>query len=420
MTSRPPQFSDQTDMPNTILVVDDEPDLELLITQRFRREIRDRTMRFVFASNGQDALRQLDLQGGADLVLTDINMPVMDGLTLLANLNERYPLLKSVIVSAYGDMTNIRAALNRGAFDFVTKPIDFHDLSITLSRGIQEALTQKQAARDRERLVAFARELDVAKRIQQSIVPRRFPPFPHRADLAIHASMQPARSVGGDFYDYFFIDEHRLAFAIGDVTGKGVPAALFMAVSRTLLRATAARGSSPGACLASVNDALCAEDVGGMFVTCFYGVLDTRTGSIEMCNAGHNPPYILRADGSVEPTPQVGGFMLGMFPETVYESTTVDLGPGDSLVLYTDGVTEAVNPTDEQYEEERLEATLRHLSTNGATATAEQLVAGVATDVAQFASGAPQADDITLLVLTWAGRGQRGGSVTCDKVPVTL
>jgi sigma-B regulation protein RsbU (phosphoserine phosphatase) len=331
-------------------------------------------------------------------------MPVMDGLTLLANLNERYPLLKSVIVSAYGDMANIRAALNRGAFDFVTKPIDFQDLALTLTRSIQEARTKRQAASDHERLVALARELDVARRIQQSIVPTRFPPFPHRTDVAIHASMQPARSVGGDFYDYFFIDEHRLAFAIGDVTGKGVPAALFMAVSRTLLRSTAARGSSPGECLASVSTSLCAEDVGGMFVTCFYGVLDTRTGRIEMCNAGHNPPYILRADGSLEHTPQAG-VMLGMFADASYDSATVDLRPGDSLVLFTDGVTEAANTGDEQFEEERLEATLQRLAAAGGQVTAEQIVAGVMADVEQFASGAPQADDITMLVLTWAAQG---------------
>jgi phosphoserine phosphatase RsbU/P len=395
-------------MPHTILVVDDEPDLELLINQRFRREIRDRTMRFVFASNGQDALRQLDAQGDADVVLTDINMPVMDGLTLLANLNERHPLLKSVIVSAYGDMANIRAALNRGAFDFVTKPIDFQDLAVTLSRSIKEARTKRQAAHDHERLVALARELDIAKRIQQSIVPKRVPAFPGRAEIAIHGSMQAARSVGGDFYDYFFIDDHRLAFAIGDVTGKGVPAALFMAVSRTLLRATAARGSSPAECLASVNDTLCAEEVGGMFVTCFYGVLDTRTGCTQICNAGHNPPYILRGNGSVEPTPQVGGFMLGMFADAIYEATTVDLDPGDSLVLYTDGVTEAVNAAEEPYEEERLEATLRRLAATGATVT-EQIVGGVMADVEQFSSGAPQADDITVLALTWAAQASAAG-----------
>jgi len=239
--------------------------------------------------------------------------------------------------------------------------------------------------------------------------PPRSTLFPYttlfRSDVAIHASMQPARSVGGDFYDYFFIDEHRLAFAIGDVTGKGVPAALFMAVSRTLLRSTAARGSSPSECLASVNTSLCAEDVGGMFVTCFYGVLDTRTGRIEMCNAGHNPPYILRADGSLARTPQAGGFMLGMFANASYDSATVDLRPGDSLVLFTDGVTEAVNSGDDQFEEERLETTMQRLAAAGGQVTAEQIVAGVIADVQQFASGAPQADDITMLVLTWAAQG---------------
>jgi phosphoserine phosphatase RsbU/P len=391
-------------MAHTILVVDDEPDLELLITQRFRREIRDRTMRFGFASNGEDALKQLAAQGDTDVVLTDINMPVMDGLTLLSNLNERHPLLKAVIVSAYGDMANIRTALNRGAFDFITKPIDFQDLAITLSKSIHEALTQKQAARDRESLIAFSRELDVAKRIQQSIVPRRFPPFPHRADIAVHASMQPARSVGGDFYDYFFVDDHHLAFAIGDVTGKGVPAALFMAVTRTLLRATAMSGSAPSDCLASVNNALCGEDTGALFVTCFYGVLDTRTGRVEMTNAGHNPPYVLRADGRVEPTPQTGGFMLGMFAGTPYAAGTIELGPRDSLVLYTDGITEAVDTSDGQYGEDRLEACLGRIPSGG-TVSAERIVAEVAADVELFAGGAAQADDTTLLVVTWAPQG---------------
>jgi phosphoserine phosphatase RsbU/P len=396
-------------MSHTILVVDDEPDLELLITQRFRREIRERSMRFVFASNGQDALAQLEAVEDTDVVLTDINMPVMDGLTLLSNLNERHPLLKAVIVSAYGDMANIRTALNRGAFDFITKPIDFQDLAITLGKSIQEASTRKQAARDRERVIAVARELEVAKRIQQSIVPRRFPPFPNRTDIAIHASMEPARSVGGDFYDYFFLDDHRLAFAIGDVTGKGVPAALFMAVTRTLLRATALRGLPPGDCLASVNDALCGEDAGALFVTCIYGVLDTRTGQIEMCNAGHNPPYVLRADSRLDATPQSGGFMLGMFAGTPYASASLQLGPGDSLVLYTDGVTEAADTSDGQYGETRFEACLRRAAAQGPV-SAQQIVEAVTADLALFSGTAPQADDTTLLVVAMAAQGSAAGA----------
>jgi len=388
-------------MPHTILVVDDEPDLELLITQRFRKQIRDHTLQFVFASNGQEALSVLDTLGDTAVVLTDINMPVMDGLTLLANLNARYPLLRAVIVSAYGDMANIRTALNRGAFDFITKPIDFQDLATTLDKSLKEAVARRRAAEDHERLVAIRKELDVARRIQESIVPRQFPPFPNRTDIAVHASMEPARSVGGDFYDFFFVDDHRLALAIGDVTGKGVPAALFMAVSRTLLRATALRGLPPDECMRSVNETLCADSGGAMFVTCFYGVLDTRTGLLEFCNAGHNPPMRLQSDGHVESTELTGGFMLGAFCGAAYRAGSLQLGPGDTLVLFTDGVTEAADASDDQYGDERLASCLgRH-----AGASAEDLVRAVVNEVVEFAAGAPPADDTTVLAITWAAHG---------------
>jgi phosphoserine phosphatase RsbU/P len=388
-------------MPNTILVVDDEPDLELLINQRFRKQIRERSLEFLFASNGEEALRVLDRQGSMDVVLTDINMPVMDGLTLLGKLNERFPLLKSVIVSAYGDMANIRTALNRGAFDFITKPIDFQDLSLTLDKSLQEALVRKQAAQDRDGLIALRKELDVARRIQESIVPRRFPPFPHRSDVAVHASMVPARSVGGDFYDYFFVDDQRLVFTIGDVTGKGVPAALYMAVTRTLLRATASRGLRPHECLAAANDALFEDTDAAMFVTCFHAVLDTSTGVIEFSNAGHNPPYVLRADGLVETTAEAGGFMLGAFPGSAYDHATLRLQPGDTLVLFTDGVSEAVGPLEELYGDERLLGCLEGLCRG----PCNEFVRGVLADVQTFAAGTPAADDTTILTITWAPQG---------------
>jgi phosphoserine phosphatase RsbU/P len=388
-------------MPNTILVVDDEPDLELLINQRFRKQIRERSLEFLFASNGEEALRVLDRQGSMDVVLTDINMPVMDGLTLLGKLNERFPLLKSVIVSAYGDMANIRTALNRGAFDFITKPIDFQDLSLTLDKSLQEALVRKQAAQDRDGLIALRKELDVARRIQESIVPRRFPPFPHRSDVAVHASMVPARSVGGDFYDYFFVDDQRLVFTIGDVTGKGVPAALYMAVTRTLLRATASRGLRPHECLAAANDALFEDTDAAMFVTCFHAVLDTSTGVIEFSNAGHNPPYVLRAGGLVETTAEAGGFMLGAFPGSAYDHATLHLRPGDTLVLFTDGVSEAVGPLEELYGDERLLVCLEGLCRG----PCNEFVRGVLADVQTFAAGTPAADDTTILTITWAPQG---------------
>jgi sigma-B regulation protein RsbU (phosphoserine phosphatase) len=298
-------------------------------------------------------------------------------------------------------MANIRTALNRGAFDFITKPIDFQDLSLTLDKSLQEALVRKQAAQDRDGLIALRKELDVARRIQESIVPRRFPPFPHRSDVAVHASMVPARSVGGDFYDYFFVDDQRLVFTIGDVTGKGVPAALYMAVTRTLLRATASRGLRPHECLAAANDALFEDTDAAMFVTCFHAVLDTSTGVIEFSNAGHNPPYVLRAGGLVETTAEAGGFMLGAFPGSAYDHATLRLQPGDTLVLFTDGVSEAVGPLEELYGDERLLGCLEGLCRG----PCNEFVRGVLADVQTFAAGTPAADDTTILTITWAPQG---------------
>ena len=159
-----------------IMVVDDEPDLEVLITQKYRKKIRNNELEFVFASNGVDALKKLKHNGDIDILLTDINMPEMDGLTLLAKINEDYPLLKAVIISAYGDMANIRLAFNRGAFDFLTKPIDFEDLAITIDKTLSEARLIKQAVTDRDRLVAIQNELEVAREIQSAMVPQIFPP----------------------------------------------------------------------------------------------------------------------------------------------------------------------------------------------------------------------------------------------------
>ena len=387
-------------MPHKILVVDDEPDLEILITQKFRKRIREQDLDFVFAGNGQEALAKLESNGGMDVVLTDINMPVMDGLTLLSNLRQHHPMLRSVIVSAYGDMSNIRMALNRGAFDFITKPIDFRDLEITLDRTIREAVAQKEAAADRERLLALQKELDVAREIQESIVPREFPPFPEREDVAIHASMLPAKEVGGDFFDFFLIDRDRIGFAIGDVSGKGVPAALFMAVSRTLLRATASRGFAPDECMQQVNQTLHQESISSMFVTCFYGVLNTRTGEIHCSNGGHNPPYILRADGRVEAVEVFGGLILGAFRHAAYEKREIGLQPGDCIFLYTDGITEAMNPDGEQFTSERLVESLK--SVNGSAV--EEIVRKVIENVRRFTAGAAQSDDMTILAIRYSGR----------------
>ena len=265
----------------------------------------------------------LDRKGDMAVVLTDINMPVMDGLTLLGKLNERFPLLKSVIVSAYGDMANIRTALNRGAFDFITKPIDFQDLSLTLDKSLQEAIVRKQAAQDREGLIALRKELDVARRIQESIVPRRFPPFPHRQRRG-RARQHGAGALGGRRLLRLLLRRrppaglldrrrHRQGRPRGALHG-GQP----HAAARHAPRGASGRTSASRA----ANEALFEDTDAAMFVTCFHAVLDTRTGVIEFSNAGHNPPYVLRADGRVETTAEAGGFMLGAFPGVRYDHAT--------------------------------------------------------------------------------------------------
>jgi phosphoserine phosphatase RsbU/P len=384
-----------------ILVVDDEADLEILIRQRFRKQIRDDLMRFEFAQNGVQALNKLDEHQDIDVVLSDINMPEMDGLTLLQKIGERNdPLLKSVIISAYGDMENIRTAMNRGAFDFLTKPIDFGDLETTIARTLQQQDVIRQATRDREQLLMVKNDLNTAAMIQQSILPQTFPPFPQRTEFDIYAQMVPAKEVGGDFYDFFFLDEDRLAFVIGDVSGKGVPAAIYMAVSRTLLKAVATQVVNPGETLRRINTMLIPEGSGRMFVTIFYGVLNTRTGDMQFSYGAQPPPYIRKNDGSVEQVKQDGGFLLGMMEGMEYDSHKVVLRPGDTVLLYTDGVTEAMTADGQLFGDERLEGALRR--SNGAPL--KELLQAIQTDLANFVAGAPQADDITMLALQYKGK----------------
>ncbi len=386
-------------MPFKILVVDDEPDLELLIRQKFRKRIRAKEFDFVFAGDGVEALERLGTDDAIDIVLTDINMPRMDGLTLLDNIGALDRLLKVVIVSAYGDMDNIRTAMNRGAFDFVTKPIDFEDLETTVDKTLGEVETLKQAVVLRTRLTNIERELDIARRIQLSTLPSRFPAFPERRDFDLYAKMLPAREVGGDFYDFFLVDEHRLGFVLGDVSDKGVGAAMFMAVTRTMLRATALRDLPTHVCVRHVNRVLYPESLRHMFVTLVYGILDTRTGRVTYCNAGHNLPYVLRQTGDVAALERTGGLGLCLMPDFDYRAKTITLHPGDSLLLFTDGVTEAVDSRRDQFTEERLADCLRRLDGHAPAAMIDEVLNAVEA----FADGAPQPDDITLLALRYQG-----------------
>ncbi len=381
-----------------ILSVDDELDLEVLLSQYFRRKIRKGEYEFSFAHNGLEALQMLLEKKDFDIILSDINMPEMDGLTLLTKINEmRNPALKCIMVSAYGDMDNIRSAMNNGAFDFATKPIDLDDLSLTIEKAIEQINFVKASQHEHSQLELIQNDLQVAGEIQQAILPRIFPPFPDvENNVDIFASMRPAKDVGGDFYDFFRIDEDRFGFVVADVSGKGVPAALFMAVSRTLIRATGLQGVKSSECIGYANKLLCNESIDCMFVTVFYGIYNLRTGEIDYTNAGHNPPYILHHDNKVEVMPIVNkNVVIGIMDNFKYESASMILEVGDTLILYTDGVTEAFNEEKQQFTEANLEKTLNSVPGAGS----QEIIEAIMEDVKDFTGNEPQSDDITVLTI---------------------
>ena len=380
-----------------ILSVDDEAPVELMMKHHFRRKIRSGEYEFFFARNGLEALAVLANTPDIEIILCDINMPEMDGLTLLAKVNEMHnPAMRVIMVSAYGDMTNIRQAMNNGAFDFATKPIDMDDLARTIEKAIEQIHYVHESQKEHTQLESLKEDLISAKEIQQSFLPMVFPPFPEESDkLDIYASMTAAKDIGGDFYDFFRIDDDHIVLVIADVCGKGIPAALFMAVSRTIIHSKGMQGVSAAECLTESNRLLANSTVNYMFVTVFYAIFNTKTGLVTYSNAGHNPPHIVRAGGTIEQLPMEGQFMVGAFEEEVYTDKTLQLDHGDTLVMFTDGVTEATDSTNRPFGTERLDIILSGVADKSSREIVEAIKAGI-TD---FVEDAEQTDDITILAL---------------------
>jgi sigma-B regulation protein RsbU (phosphoserine phosphatase) len=246
---------------------------------------------------------------------------------------------------------------------------------------------------------AIEGELRVARDIQMGIVPRMFPAFPDRPEVELYAMLDSAKEVGGDFYDYYPLDDDRIFFVIGDVAGKGVPASLFMAVTMTLFKAYARPDRSPVEVAAKVNDKLARDNETGLFVTAFCAALDLRTGRLDYANAGHNLPVVVRPAGTADFLPRCGGLVLGAVPDFPYQSGTLTLAPGETLLVYTDGVTEAMDGDNALFGNERL---LECCLADRRRALKE-LVAGIFEAVRAHAGDAPQSDDITILAVRYLG-----------------
>lgn len=265
----------------------------------------------------------------------------------------------------------------------------FSHMKISLKEYIEQ-LQETTAAKER-----IESELSIAKEIQVSILPRTFPAFPDRKEFDIFATMEPAKEVGGDFYDFCLVEDKKLYFVIGDVSGKGVPAALFMMIAKTLLKNEALRGSSAADILFNVNNIIAMDNSTSMFATVFCGILDIETGLLEYSNAGHNPPLYYTPEKGFQYLTINKGFVLGPMPDFSYKSETIQLNKGDYFFLYTDGVTEAMNPQKEQFSEERFLS----VSTQLKDQSIRGIVSGVREEIAHFVKTEPQSDDITMLIL---------------------
>jgi sigma-B regulation protein RsbU (phosphoserine phosphatase) len=261
---------------------------------------------------------------------------------------------------------------------------------------VRSELEARETRRVKE---AIEGELRVARDIQMGIVPRIFPAFPNRPEVELFAVLDSAKEVGGDFYDYYALDDDRIFLVIGDVSGKGVPASLVMAVTMTLFKAYARPERSPAEVAAKVNDKLAEGNDTGLFVTAFCAVLDLRTGVVRYANAGHNPPLVLRGAGEADFLPRLGGLVLGAMPDYPYRTGSLTLAAGDTLVLFTDGVTEAMDASQALFGDARLKAACLPERRRAPTVVVEALFGAVR----EYAGQAPQSDDITILAVRYLG-----------------
>lgn len=309
-------------------------------------------------------------------------------LTVIAQLGQRL----TTINRALGFYTHALAALEHHDFDPTILDALLHPLPelvdfVHTFRRMAEQIILRRSQHD---------EMASAATIQRAMLPGPWPDDCCDGRIDLYGEIRPAREVGGDLYDHFMLDENRLALVIGDVSGKGVPAAMFMAITRTILRLVARENEDVAMAIRRANELLSADNVSTMFTTLFYAVVDVASGTLTYCNCGHNPPLLLRADGTSEGL-ALTGLPLGMIEDAEYETRTVRLAPGDRIFLYTDGVTEANSAAGEEYGDALLAAVLAGLG----AAAAVDLVRGVVRSVDDFATGAPQFDDLTCLALVY-------------------
>ena len=376
-----------------ILVLDDEEDTQDLFSQKFRHEISDGKFEFAFAKNLEEVNNHLK-DNQFDIFISDINVANIDCVSLISDLRKNYPLMRSVVVSAYGDISTLRAIMRVGAHDFVTKPIDFKDLMDTVNKTAKVVMKLKQDEANNRKLKAISGELDVSAQLQRSMLPGN---VVRKGSIELFADTNPAADVGGDFYDYFWLTDSKLGIVMADVSGKNVSAAMFAVMAKTLIKSFSRVYSSPAECFTIVNKMLCQENVQTMFVTAMYGIVDMEKNEMIYTNAGHLPIGLVKPNTEATFLDCDPGMALGIWEETEFCDNTYKFSPGDMIIMYTDGVNEAANIAGEEYDYDRFKDVL----TKNSRATPHLLTQELIKSIKGFTAEAPQSDDITTLCLKY-------------------
>ncbi|WP_018249109.1 PP2C family protein-serine/threonine phosphatase [Orenia marismortui] len=384
-----------------ILIVDDEKEIHR-ITELVLNDVdfEGKGIEFINAYSAKQAKEIIDSESDIAVILLDVVMENEDsGLNLVKYIRDdlKNNLVQIILRTGHSGQAPERELIKAYDINDYKEKTELtsqklYTTVMTSLRSYYNLRKLKETVATKERIES---ELEIASKIQVSMLPRSFPPFPNSDEFDIFASMEPARQVGGDFYDFFFISDNKLCLVIGDVSGKGIPAAIFMAITKTLIKSEALKDISPADIFYNVNNALCKDNDESLFVTAFIGILDLRTGEFEFANAGHNAPLICRDNNECRYLKSKDTFILGINEDFKYKTETTQFNPNNVLVLYTDGVTESRNNAKEQYSNQRLQELLSELEDKDVN-NIEKVVKD---DLRSFTKGAHQFDDLTMLIL---------------------
>ena len=378
-------------MADWVVVVDDD-----VTNLKMAGHILSKQNMRVTALKSGKALLEYVKTNQPDLILLDIMMPELNGFETMELLKKQMKPgeeIPVIFLTADENQESEMKGLGLGAMDFIKKPFVPEVLVLRVKHTIELIRLQRNLVKENERI---SNELKMASRIQMSMLPGT---FPDRPEIDIYAKVDPVRQVGGDFYDFFFVDQDHLCLLVADVSGKGVPAALFMMASKIVLADNAKMGKSPARILEDTNNAICANNREEMFVTVWLGILELSTGRLTMASAGHEHPALMQGGGRFELLVNKNSLVLGGIPGLKYREYMVQLTPGSKLFVYTDGVSEATREDKELFGSERMIEALNRVT----AASPKQVLGEVRKAVDDFVEGAEQFDDLTMMCLEYKG-----------------